>query len=769
MKRWNYRLYAVILAVIVTICGMPVQAMPTEETVSENSLQEEENLSVEFRYEEYFEDTGVKVVLSAEEGVVPKGAYADVEPLLETTVADMASVLQEGVDERLGEKIQKAASDPMHSVYNMYYDLHAEIEKTLAYDFNIYYADENGDIQIFEPKDGEKINVSFVIPGISEAVADDMQEVDLHHVSEKKESKVDDVPSEKGTETKVSVTTPVSEILTDKLNAQGDTLSFDAEHFSVYAITIAKLGATAEPAMVAAQQRAWKLINTYSDPNYYLFDPYRDNMTDAQYAQLKQVALQATAGCQTPYEKMEAITKYVSETIYYDYAYINDKANNAYIDNPYDVYRLKRAVCGGYARYTRTLLISLGIPCMDIYSQSFAHEFNVAYDSVNKRWVYIDSCWNTYNKYKGPQQWEYFGYNGRHFDLLPEEIAACSSHEMFQFDGLKKSDVYYQLTSNGTNWSDMDWIMRIIGTPIGQTTLRAEKDVDGILVKGMAGDTEGYGYKKSTTLEEIDLSAVEITEIPSWTFSNLSALKTIKLPNTLETIGEYALYNCQALQTIDLSNTRVSAIGKKAMYNCNKIKTIKFPDTLETIDEEAFAFCKKIKKVDLSKTKLKTIKKVFFVCSSLKKVILPRNLKSIEKDAFTYCGSLKSITIPTSVKKIDTNAFNAYSMTIYGANKSRAQKYAKKKNYVFKVKAPAKKIALDKKKVTLSKGEKLKLIAKLAPADSIDKIKWSSSNKKVAKVNANGVVTARKRGTAVITAKTSAGKSVKCKVTVKNK
>lgn len=47
------------------------------------------------------------------------------------------------------------------------------------------------------------------------------------------------------------------------------------------------------------------------------------------------------------------------------------------------------------------------------------------------------------------------------------------------------------------------------------------------------------------------------------------------------------------------------------------------------------------------------------------------------------------------------------------------------------------------------------------------KIAWSSSNKKIATVSSKGKVTAKKKGTATITAKVN-GKSYKCKVTVKN-
>ena len=46
------------------------------------------------------------------------------------------------------------------------------------------------------------------------------------------------------------------------------------------------------------------------------------------------------------------------------------------------------------------------------------------------------------------------------------------------------------------------------------------------------------------------------------------------------------------------------------------------------------------------------------------------------------------------------------------------------------------------------------------------KVKWSSSNKKVATVNSKGKVVAKKKGTAKISAKVG-GKTYRCKVTVK--
>lgn len=53
----------------------------------------------------------------------------------------------------------------------------------------------------------------------------------------------------------------------------------------------------------------------------------------------------------------------------------------------------------------------------------------------------------------------------------------------------------------------------------------------------------------------------------------------------------------------------------------------------------------------------------------------------------------------------------------------------------------------------LAKGKKVSLKASISPQKASDKnLIWTSSNKKVAAVSKNGVVTGKKKGTAVITA-----------------
>nr|MBQ8253244.1 leucine-rich repeat protein [Lachnospiraceae bacterium] len=850
MKKLQQRILALWLAALVAVGGVPVNAFAKEQaaSVSGNTISGEQIVSVSdnqitekdcpdvsenrvgditeektekkeneaFYFEEYFEENDVKIILSAEDGVVPDGAYVQVEALKETELEAAGTLLQEEVEERTEEKQKAAASDTVLTVYDKYYDIYANLEKIYAFDFHIYYMDENGKRQIFEPEEGQVVHVSFEIPGIAEIVKDDMQEVDLHHIFDKEDMDSSEICSPEhisaeGGSASDSVPDFDSEIMSEKLSSDGDAVSFDATHFSIYAVTVAELGATADPAMVAAQKKAWQMIDKYADSTYGLYDPWRDDLTDAQFAELQSVAKGVISGCNTQYEKIEALARYVADTVYWDQVYLADDVNNPYIGNPYDVYTLKRAVCGGYSRLFHTLLTSVNIPCIDIYCTGYTHVFNAVYDKDHDRWIYIDVSWCSSNQYYGPNNRVYKGYNGSHFDLAPEEVAKASAHEVYDLKGLSSANIYYQLKDEGTVWSNMNWSMKVIGAHPGLRTLKPASSIDSFPVNGV----DSSELRENNTIQSIDLSATKTKEIGNWTFYKCSALQTVKLPSTLTSLGEcafykcqglrgidlsktkvttikpwtfadctalktikfpkrltgiqkLAFYNCDALQKADMSSTKVKKIGESAFYTCDRLKTVKFPATLTTIEKNAFAFCKKITSIDLSSTKLKKLNKnVFYVCSSLKKIILPRTLKSISSDALTFCPKLKSVTIPKSVTKIANKAFNTYGMTIYGAKKSRAQKYAQKMKHTFKVKAPAKKIKMNKKKVKLSKGAKVTLTAKLVPSDSIDTIKWSSSNKKVAKVNSQGVVTAKKKGTAYITAKTSGGKKVRCKVTVK--
>lgn len=80
-------------------------------------------------------------------------------------------------------------------------------------------------------------------------------------------------------------------------------------------------------------------------------------------------------------------------------------------------------------------------------------------------------------------------------------------------------------------------------------------------------------------------------------------------------------------------------------------------------------------------------------------------------------------------------------------------------------KIKVKKISLNKSSCVVKKKKKIRLKATVKPGKAKNKIKWSSSNKKIATVSSKGVVKAIKKGKVTITAKVGNQKA-KCKIIV---
>lgn len=401
---------------------------------------------------------------------------------------------------------------------------------------------------------------------------------------------------------------------------------------------------------IAAEQKAWTLINKYADPDYFLTDPERNAITDAQFEELRQAALQAVAGCTTQYEKIKAIMAFVADRTYYDYyAYYNNKPSYW---SPYEVYEQKRAMCSGYASLMRTLCISIGIPCMDL--EGHAHEYNAVYDSENGKWIFADATWCSRNSYSVDKEWEYQGYSDRYFDLSPEEIAELSNHQIYRFDGLLKDGLYYSLISY--RWSRGNWYFDLAAVKnknIRQVKCGGFEDIDVLEVNDGAGV-----FADCTLLEEADLSQTGITVIESRLFLNCTSLKTVKLPKTLTMIYG-AFENCTSLEKVDLSQTGITEL-EGTFEGCSALETVKLPENITKIGFGTFTGCSSLEKMDLSQTLVTEIGgSAFSACSGLKTVKFPKTLTAIDSYAFLSCKNLTGELdlSQTAVKTIGICAF----------------------------------------------------------------------------------------------------------------
>ena len=167
----------------------------------------------------------------------------------------------------------------------------------------------------------------------------------------------------------------------------------------------------------------------------------------------------------------------------------------------------------------------------------------------------------------------------------------------------------------------------------------------------------------------------------------------------------------------------------------------------------------KVTGVSLNK---KTLSLTVGKSQSLAATVSPANAAD---KSLKWSSSNKSVATVTQAGKV--TAKKAGTATITVASVAEPSVKATCKVTVKAAVVAVKKVTLKPTKATLGVKEKLTLKATVTPSNATSKkVTWKSDKKSVATVSSKGVVTAKKTGTAKITA-TAGGKKATCKITVK--
>ncbi len=145
-------------------------------------------------------------------------------------------------------------------------------------------------------------------------------------------------------------------------------------------------------------------------------------------------------------------------------------------------------------------------------------------------------------------------------------------------------------------------------------------------------------------------------------FVDCDYLITIKLPEGLKTIGDYAFYESDRLTSVALPEG-LTAIKTRAFDSCSQLSTITLPAGLKEIKYGAFS-ANKFTSIDIPRSVSDLGAYAFDFCNALTSVTLNEGLKIIGTGTFEHCESLESIRIPASVTSIEGSAFqNCKSLT----------------------------------------------------------------------------------------------------------
>ena len=140
-------------------------------------------------------------------------------------------------------------------------------------------------------------------------------------------------------------------------------------------------------------------------------------------------------------------------------------------------------------------------------------------------------------------------------------------------------------------------------------------------------------------------------------FSYCTALTSIEIPASVETIEAAAFKGCSSLATVTFENgSQLKTIGGGSSYygafsDCTALTSIEIPASVETIKASAFKGCSSLATVTFKNgSQLKTIEGgypssgTFADCTALTSIEIPASVETIEAAAFKGCSSLATVT-----------------------------------------------------------------------------------------------------------------------------
>ena len=182
------------------------------------------------------------------------------------------------------------------------------------------------------------------------------------------------------------------------------------------------------------------------------------------------------------------------------------------------------------------------------------------------------------------------------------------------------------------------------------------------------GNNAFYGCSK---LKRVDISSIE-----SWLnirFADLSSnpiafskalylndelITNLEIPESIETINDYAFYEYSPLISISITHD-ITSIGEYSFYHCNHLESINMLGNVNIIKISAFYDCSKLKRVDISSLEswcnidfessvsnpLYYAQNLYLNGELLTDLTLPSNILSIKQYAFVNCTCLERVNV----------------------------------------------------------------------------------------------------------------------------
>lgn len=189
-------------------------------------------------------------------------------------------------------------------------------------------------------------------------------------------------------------------------------------------------------------------------------------------------------------------------------------------------------------------------------------------------------------------------------------------------------------------------------------------------------------FRNCVVLEKVTFGGEKSTQTPvletigDYAFFNCTRLENIDLPDTVTSIGTYAFTNTRLFMStpgvvyvdgwvVGVNGTvpnvtiqeGTKGIARYSFYKQQSLTSIVIPDSVQYVEYAAFYQCDALTSVTLPKGLTSIADYLFYRCSMLSTVMIPETVTSIGRSAFYQCEMLNTIEIPSAVTSIGDYAF----------------------------------------------------------------------------------------------------------------
>lgn len=191
-------------------------------------------------------------------------------------------------------------------------------------------------------------------------------------------------------------------------------------------------------------------------------------------------------------------------------------------------------------------------------------------------------------------------------------------------------------------------------TTIGKDALSGNANLISITLPETLNSIEDYAFRVCGSLSSI-VFPDSLSRIGEGAFIHCEALETITIPKNVKFIGNYAF------TSVLLRNVVFNAIECSTSYYYSFPKTIQlisFGDKVTVIPKYMLQGCTKLKNIELPNSLLKIGTSAFASCTQLESIVIPESVIDIWPGAFSGCTNLKTLYF---------NAINCKDYVISGA------------------------------------------------------------------------------------------------------